>query len=57
MRFLLGRRRHDIAADDGVSDAAVTVLKQLKSVQNGARGLAAPGGWVFLINDTNDFLS
>ncbi len=33
------------------------ILAGLKAIQNGAKGLAAAGGWVFLINDTNDFLS
>lgn len=54
MRFQLGRRRDDIAA---TRDDVATILDKLKTIQNGAKGLAAPGGWVFLINDTNDFLS
>jgi hypothetical protein len=54
MRFQLGRRRDDIAAP---RDDVGAILDKLKTVQNGAKGLAAPGGWVFLINDTNDFLS
>lgn len=40
----------------GVEDAAL-ILADLKASQGGAKGLAAPGGWVFLINDTNDFLA
>lgn len=36
---------------------AAVVLARLKERQNGAKGLPAAGGWVFLINDTNDFLS
>ncbi|PHY22202.1 hypothetical protein [Caulobacter sp. BP25] len=36
---------------------AAGILRSLKAFQDGAKGLAAPGGWVFLINDTNDFLS
>lgn len=33
------------------------VLSALKAAQNGVRGLLSGGGWSFLINDTNDFLS
>jgi hypothetical protein len=36
---------------------ADAVLARLKERQNGAKGLPAAGGWVFLINDTNDFLA
>jgi hypothetical protein len=39
------------------NDAAESILQGLKALQNGAKGLAARGGWAFLINDTNDFLS
>ncbi|WP_425995780.1 hypothetical protein [Caulobacter sp. DWR1-3-2b1] len=38
-------------------EAVSALLAGLKAIQNGAKGLAARGGWVFLINDTNDFLS
>jgi len=42
-------------ADSGGTAGAI--LRTLKVAQNGAKGLAAAGGWVFLINDTNDFLA
>lgn len=60
MRFQFGRRRQaDVQPAphaDGLAGPSA-ILSDLKTVQNGAKGLAAPGGWVFLINDTNDFLS
>lgn len=37
--------------------SAEIILRDLKAAQGGAKGLAAPFGWVFLINDTNDFLA
>lgn len=60
MRFQFGRRKQDEAPPPPQEDpvqAFATILKGLKAIQNGAKGLAARGGWVFLINDTNDFLS
>lgn len=55
MFFQFGRRRESAATPP--EPAAGSILRALKASQNGAKGLAAPGGWVFLINDTNDFLS
>lgn len=60
MRFQFGRRRQADVQPTPKADgfaAPSAVLSDLKAVQKGAKGLAAPGGWVFLINDTNDFLS
>lgn len=61
MRFLFGRKRADVepVRDDPAASrtAAATILNGLKALQNGAKGLAARGGWAFLINDSNDFLS
>ncbi|HQR91157.1 MAG TPA: hypothetical protein PLH31_18190, partial [Caulobacter sp.] len=47
--------RSDPCADS--ADGAALILAELKTSQGGAKGLAAAGGWVFLINDTNDFLA
>ncbi|WP_419317479.1 hypothetical protein ACN2C7_13485 [Caulobacter sp. ErkDOM-E] len=60
MRFQFGRRKQPEAAPppkDDPLEAVSEILSGLKAIQNGAKGLAARGGWVFLINDTNDFLS
>ncbi len=60
MRFQFGRRKQPEATPPPKDDPLVAVsevLAGLKAIQNGAKGLAARGGWVFLINDTNDFLS
>lgn len=61
MRFQFGRKRDEPATalhEAGHSgDSAAQILSGLKVIQNGAKGLAARGGWAFLINDTNDFLS
>ena len=65
MRFQLGRKRElvtaardeSVIAEDATENTSAVILERLKAIQNGAKGLAAPGGWVFLINDTNDFLS
>lgn len=54
MIFQFGRRRAPVATPP--EPAAERILRTLKASQRGAKGLAAPGGWVFLINDTNDFL-
>jgi len=62
MRFQFGRRKQAEAepppppSEDTVATPSV-ILAGRKTIQNGAKGLAARGGWVFLINDTNDFLS
>jgi len=60
MRFQFGRRKQPEAApppNDDPLEAVSEVLAGLKAIQNGAKGLAARGGWVFLIKDTNDYLS
>ncbi len=54
MLFQFGRRRWSAATPQ--EPAAADILRDLKAFQEGAKGLAAAGGWVFLINDTNDFL-
>jgi hypothetical protein len=43
-------------AHKAVPDAA-SILASAKKKQNGAKGLPAGGGWVYLINDSNDFLA
>lgn len=60
MWFQFGRRkREEVSApiQDEHMATVTGILAGLKAIQNGAKGLAARGGWVFLINDTNDFLS
>lgn len=59
MRFQFGRRKQDEVPPPQADplEAVSAILTGLKEIQNGAKGLAARGGWVFLINDTNDFLS
>jgi len=54
MPTITGKRRK---SEVGTNEGAQEILSEIKVAQNGAKGLAAAGGWVFLINDTNDFLS
>lgn len=49
---LVGKR----AQGDGLSFEASKVLSDLRQGQNEAMGLPTGGGWVYLINDSNDFL-
>jgi hypothetical protein len=59
MWFQFGRKRKAASMPQVLAPAAAgpaDILDGLKTIQDGAKGLAAKGGWVFLINDTNDFL-
>lgn len=56
MTALSALRNTGSPAHATVPDAA-SILAAVKNRQNGAKGLPSSGGWVYLINDSNDFLA